>query len=193
VNLFHAVHTESSSRVGAAIIPLDCFSQDLIKERWFAESKIDYIDPLVRVPLFGLNGRIFVPGLQGFCHGAVSFLICSTSREATFLTKASLFISLTKSPLRSHERLRQMPPFPLPTVGSGSLFLFIFHRSFGKLDILQESLAFLPGYGIKAYPIAQDINQLYAHYWRDQAITSTCHVHAIAMGLPQTKASFPRW
>jgi type IV secretion system protein VirD4 len=48
--------------------------------------------------------------------------------------------------------------------------------SLGKLDILQESLAFLPGYGIKAYLIAQDINQLYAHYGRDEAITSTCHV-----------------
>jgi type IV secretion system protein VirD4 len=48
--------------------------------------------------------------------------------------------------------------------------------SLGKLDILQESLAFLPGYGIKAYLIARDINQLYAHYGRDEAITSTCHV-----------------
>src|SRR4029077_20440888 len=26
------------------------------------------------------------------------------------------------------------------------------------------------------YLIAQDINQLYAHYGRDEAITSTCHV-----------------
>jgi type IV secretion system protein VirD4 len=46
----------------------------------------------------------------------------------------------------------------------------------GKLEILQESLAFLPGYGIKAYLICQDINQLYAHYSKDEAITSTCHV-----------------
>jgi type IV secretion system protein VirD4 len=46
--------------------------------------------------------------------------------------------------------------------------------SLGKLD--KESLAFLPGYGIKAYLIAQDINQLYTHYGRDEAITSTCHV-----------------
>jgi hypothetical protein len=60
--------------------------------------------PLYRVPLVGLNGRKLVPGLHGFCHGAVPFLICSMSREATFLTKASLFISLTQSPLRSHER-----------------------------------------------------------------------------------------
>jgi type IV secretion system protein VirD4 len=40
----------------------------------------------------------------------------------------------------------------------------------------KNRIAFLPGYGIKAYLIAQDINQLYAHYGRDEAITSTCHV-----------------
>ena len=31
-------------------------------------------------------------------------------------------------------------------------------------------------WSFKAYLIAQDINQLYAHYGRDEAITSTCHV-----------------
>jgi type IV secretion system protein VirD4 len=46
----------------------------------------------------------------------------------------------------------------------------------GKLDILKESLAFLAGYGIKAYLICQDINQLHTHYSRDEAITSNCHV-----------------
>jgi type IV secretion system protein VirD4 len=46
----------------------------------------------------------------------------------------------------------------------------------GKLDILKESLAFLAGYGIKAYLICQDINQLHTHYTRDEAITSNCHV-----------------
>jgi len=32
--------------------------------------------------------------------------------------------------------------------------------SLGKLDILQESLAFVAGYGIKCYLICQDLNQL---------------------------------
>jgi hypothetical protein len=70
-----------------------------------ARQKMITLIPLYRVPLVGLNGRKLVPALQGFCHGAVPFLICSISREATFLTKASLFISLTQSRLRSHERL----------------------------------------------------------------------------------------
>ncbi|MBR4737186.1 MAG: type IV secretory system conjugative DNA transfer family protein [Rhodocyclaceae bacterium] len=53
--------------------------------------------------------------------------------------------------------------------------------SLGKLDILQESLAFLAGYGIKAYLICQDINQLKSRengYGQDEAITSNCHVQA---------------
>jgi len=51
--------------------------------------------------------------------------------------------------------------------------------SLGKLDILQESLAFVAGYGIKCYLICQDINQLKSHqtgYGPDETITSNCHV-----------------
>ena len=51
--------------------------------------------------------------------------------------------------------------------------------SLGKLEILQESLAFLAGYGIKCYLICQDINQLKsreAGYGPDESITSNCHV-----------------
>jgi len=51
--------------------------------------------------------------------------------------------------------------------------------SLGKLDILQESLAFLAGYGIKFYLICQDINQLKSRetgYGQDESITSNCHI-----------------
>jgi type IV secretion system protein VirD4 len=49
----------------------------------------------------------------------------------------------------------------------------------GKLEILQESLAFVAGYGIKCYLISQDINQLKSRetgYGPDETITSNCHV-----------------
>ncbi|KXU39015.1 conjugal transfer protein TraG, partial [Ventosimonas gracilis] len=51
--------------------------------------------------------------------------------------------------------------------------------SLGKLDILQESLAFVAGYGIKCYLICQDINQLKSRetgYGQDESITSNCHI-----------------
>jgi type IV secretion system protein VirD4 len=51
--------------------------------------------------------------------------------------------------------------------------------SLGKLDILQESLAFVAGYGIKFYLICQDLNQLKSSetgYGKDEQITSNCHI-----------------
>ena len=51
--------------------------------------------------------------------------------------------------------------------------------SLGKLEIMQESLAFVAGYGIKCYLIVQDINQLQnktSGYGRDESISSNCHI-----------------
>lgn len=48
--------------------------------------------------------------------------------------------------------------------------------SLGRLEIMQESLAFVAGYGIKAYLIIQDLSQLHAAYGREESITSNCHV-----------------
>jgi type IV secretion system protein VirD4 len=51
--------------------------------------------------------------------------------------------------------------------------------SLGNLEIFQESLAFIAGYGIKCYLIVQDINQLKSRetgYGPDESITSNCHV-----------------
>jgi type IV secretion system protein VirD4 len=46
----------------------------------------------------------------------------------------------------------------------------------GRLPFFESALAYLPGYGIKAYLIAQDLAQLYAAYGRDESIVSNCHV-----------------
>ena len=48
--------------------------------------------------------------------------------------------------------------------------------SLGKLDIFEESLAFIAGYGMKAYLIIQDISQLWTAYGKDESIFSNCHV-----------------
>ena len=46
----------------------------------------------------------------------------------------------------------------------------------GRLDFLQNVLAYAAGYGIKAYLIAQDLSQLYSAYGRDESIVSNCAV-----------------
>jgi type IV secretion system protein VirD4 len=61
------------------------------------------------------------------------------------------------------------------------LMLDEFVSSLGKLEIMQQSLAFLSGYGIKAYLVCQDINQLKSTesgYGPDEAITSSCHIQS---------------
>lgn len=48
--------------------------------------------------------------------------------------------------------------------------------SLGKLEIFQESLAYMAGYGIKSYIIIQDTTQLYNAYTKDESIMSNCHI-----------------
>ncbi len=48
--------------------------------------------------------------------------------------------------------------------------------SLGKLDIFQEALAFIAGYGLKALLIVQDLSQLNAAYGKDESIISNCHI-----------------
>jgi len=59
--------------------------------------------------------------------------------------------------------------------------------SFGRLEVFQEALAFLAGYGIKAYLIMQDISQLQAAYSQYESILSNCHIRvAYAPNKPET-------
>lgn len=46
----------------------------------------------------------------------------------------------------------------------------------GRLDFFQTQLAYLAGYGIKAFLIIQDLTQLYAAYGQHESIVSNCHV-----------------
>ncbi len=52
--------------------------------------------------------------------------------------------------------------------------------SLGRLEIVQTALAYMAGYGIKAYLITQDVSQLAAAYGgasgRDETIMANCHV-----------------
>ncbi len=57
----------------------------------------------------------------------------------------------------------------------------------GRLAFFQESLAYLAGYGIRAFLITQDLSQLYGVYGKEEAITGNCHVRiAFAPNKPET-------
>ena len=46
----------------------------------------------------------------------------------------------------------------------------------GRLDVFESALAYIAGYGMKAYLIAQDVQQLYKAYTNYESIISNCHV-----------------
>lgn len=48
--------------------------------------------------------------------------------------------------------------------------------SYGRLDVFEEALAYIAGYGIKACLIMQDISQLKKSYGEQESITSNCHI-----------------
>jgi type IV secretion system protein VirD4 len=70
---------------------------------------------------------------------------------------------------------------PKPTYQHKLLAMIDEFPALGKLEILQQSLAFVAGYGIKCFLIAQDINQLKSRetgYGPDETITSNCHIQS---------------
>jgi type IV secretion system protein VirD4 len=56
------------------------------------------------------------------------------------------------------------------------LFLLDEFPSLGRLSFFQTQLAYLAGYGIKAFLIAQSLNQLEAVYGQHNSILDNCHV-----------------
>jgi type IV secretion system protein VirD4 len=61
------------------------------------------------------------------------------------------------------------------------LFMLDEFPQLGRLEIIQESLAFVATYGLKFFIVCQDLNQLKREklgYGRDETITSNCHIQA---------------
>jgi len=48
--------------------------------------------------------------------------------------------------------------------------------SLKRLPIIEEALAFIAGYGIKAYLIVQDLQQIRSAYGRDEGLIGNCHI-----------------
>ncbi len=65
---------------------------------------------------------------------------------------------------------------PVPPHKHRLLLMLDEFPSYGKLEVMQEALAYIAGYGIKAYLIMQDISQLLGAYGKDESIISNCHV-----------------
>ncbi len=64
------------------------------------------------------------------------------------------------SSVRRHQLLMMLDEFP----------------ALGRLDFFETSLAFMAGYGVRAFLIAQSLNQIEKAYGEHNAILDNCHV-----------------
>lgn len=65
---------------------------------------------------------------------------------------------------------------PLPPHRHRLLLMLDEFPSYGRLDVFQEALSYIAGYGIKAYLIMQDIAQLWAAYGQHESLIANCHL-----------------
>jgi type IV secretion system protein VirD4 len=63
-----------------------------------------------------------------------------------------------------------------PRAGRRLLLMLDEFPALGRLDFFETALAFMAGYGIKAFLIAQSLNQLEKSYGPNHAILDNCHV-----------------
>ncbi len=112
------------------------------------------------------------------CHSAVSvYIVTQPSDKGRLKPLVRIFVNMVVRLLadkmkvekgrmvraNKHRLLMMLDEFP----------------SLGKLDVMQESLAFVAGYGIKCYLICQDLSQLKSNesgYGQEESITSNCHI-----------------
>jgi type IV secretion system protein VirD4 len=69
-------------------------------------------------------------------------------------------LDATGAPTHKHKLLMMLDEFP----------------ALGRLDFFETSLAFMAGYGIRAFLIAQSLNQISKAYGENNAILDNCHV-----------------
>jgi len=48
--------------------------------------------------------------------------------------------------------------------------------SLKRLPVIEEALAFMAGYGLKAYLIVQDLQQIHSAYGREEGLIGNCHL-----------------
>jgi len=91
-------------------------------------------------------------------------------------TRPLLRLLINQIGRRLTERMHFRGGAPAPNYRHRLLLMLDEFPSLGRLDFFQTQLAYLAGYGIKAYLIAQDLSQLYAAYGHDESIVSNCPI-----------------
>jgi type IV secretion system protein VirD4 len=134
-----------------------------------------YRDPLVRKNTSRSDFRIH--DLMNHDQPVTLYLVVRPSdkdrlRPLVRLVLNQIVRTLTRDELKRLDDGRFVSPHKRQML----LMLDEFAGSFGKLDIFEESLSFIAGYGLKAYIVLQDREQLLKSYGPHENIISNLHI-----------------
>jgi type IV secretion system protein VirD4 len=136
-----------------------------------------YRDPVVRDNI--ANSHFKVRDLMHHADPVSLYIVTRPADKARLRPLVRILLNMIVRLLA--DRMEFEHGRPKPAYKHRMLMMLDEFPSLGKLEILQESLAFLAGYGIKCYLVCQDINQLKSSktgYGQDESITSNCHIQA---------------
>jgi len=131
---------------------------------------------LYRDPIVAANTRVSDFTLEGLMQAPTSlYLVVPPSDKDRLKPLTRLIVNQTV------RRLTEGMDFDAEGQGRSRyphrlLLMLDEFPSLGRLEIFQEALAFIAGYGLKAFLIVQDLSQLFAAYGQDESILSNCAI-----------------
>ena len=113
------------------------------------------------------------------CDWRIEDLVSGDRPATLYLVIPPSDISRTRSLMRlilNQIGRRLMEKLTPDTQRHRLLFMLDEFPALGRLDFFESQLAFMAGYGIKAFLIAQSLNQIEKAYGHNNAILDNCHV-----------------
>ncbi|WP_205466774.1 conjugal transfer protein TraG [Novosphingobium sp. BW1] len=127
----------------------------------------------------GLYRDPVVAKVTGASHWRIADLISGPAPVSLYLVVPPGDISRTKPLIRLllNQIGRRLTEDLNPTGRTQRLLLMLDEfPALGRLDFFESALAFMAGYGIKAFLISQSLNQIEKAYGANNAILDNCHV-----------------
>lgn len=132
-----------------------------------------YRDPTVSAVTSASDWRI--ADLVAATHPVSLYLVVPPSDISR--TKPLIRLILNQIGRRLTEQLPEVSRAPLGVAKHHKLLLMLDEfPALGRLDFFETSLAFMAGYGVRAFLIAQSLNQIEKAYGEHNAILDNCHV-----------------
>ncbi|NNE58525.1 MAG: IncP-type conjugal transfer protein TraG, partial [Hellea sp.] len=118
------------------------------------------------------------------CDWRISDLVKAEKPVSLYLVVPPSDISRTKPLVRLIlNQIGRRLTEKLETANSGKrhqvLFMLDEFPALGRLDFFESALAFMAGYGLRAFLIAQSLNQIEKAYGPNNAILDNCHVRVV--------------